>query len=60
MCSAALKSDERKALGFINYDISSTIQIICFGLLYRYSADPELFSRFNLIFQYDFEVKVSH
>ncbi len=52
---SSLKSDERKALGFINYDMSSAIQIICFGLLYRYSADPELFSRFNLIFQYGFD-----
>jgi hypothetical protein len=53
----SLKSAERKALGFINYDISSAIQIISFGLLYRYSHNPELFSQFSSIFQYGFDTE---
>jgi hypothetical protein len=53
----SLKSAERKALGFINYDISSAIQIISFGLLYRYSHNPELFTQFSSIFQYGFDTE---
>jgi hypothetical protein len=53
----SLKSAERKALGYINYDISSAIQIISFGLLYRYGHNPELFSQFSSIFQYGFDTE---
>jgi hypothetical protein len=53
----SLKSAERKALGYINYDISSAIQIISFGLLYRYNHNPELFSQFSSIFSYGFDTE---
>lgn len=51
----SLKGNERKALGFINYDISSAIQIICFNLLYRYSYKSDLFEHFSLIFSYGYD-----
>jgi hypothetical protein len=56
----SLKSAERRALGFINYDISSAIQIISFGLLYRYSHNPELFSQFSSIFSYGFDTEFAY
>lgn len=56
----SLKSAERKALGYINYDISSAIQIISFGLLYRYGRNPELFSQLSSIFNYGFDTQFKH
>ncbi|BBP44299.1 hypothetical protein [Thiosulfativibrio zosterae] len=47
-----LSSSERKLLGYYNYDISSCLQIVSFGLLYRYSSNPELFSDYCLVFNY--------
>jgi len=53
----SIRSSERKELGFINYDIGGALQIICFGLLHRYSSDPELFTSFSTIFQYGFDTQ---
>ena len=55
-----LRSEERKALGFKNYDISGGLQIICFNVLSKYSADKykdfdDLTAKFPLIFQYGFD-----
>lgn len=57
---ASLRSAERRSLGFINYDISSCIQIISFGILYRYSSDryrevDDLINAYNMIFRYSWE-----
>jgi DNA-binding transcriptional MerR regulator len=56
----SLSSEERKALGYINYDISSGIQIISFGLLYRYGSSmyrtaEDLFESYPMIFKYGWE-----
>lgn len=55
-----LRSAERKALGYTNYDISGGIQIISFGILYRYASDryreaDDLIAAFSMIFQYGWE-----
>lgn len=52
-----LRSSERKALGYHNYDISGGLQIISFGILYKYASDryqePEdLISSYPTIFEY--------
>jgi DNA-binding transcriptional MerR regulator len=59
-----LRSSERKALGYHNYDISGGLQIISFGILFKYAGDrylePEdLIATYPLIFEYgnDPEVK---
>ena len=56
-----LKSSERKALGYRNYDISSGLQIISFGLLYRYASDryqeaDDLIATYEMIFKYAWDV----
>lgn len=55
-----LKSDERKALGYINYDISGGIQIIAFGILFRYASDryreaDDLISAYYTLFNYGWD-----
>jgi hypothetical protein len=50
-----LRSNERTNLGYFNYDLSSGIQIISFGILYKYSANPDLFEKYSLIFKYGWE-----
>lgn len=57
-----LRSTERKALGYINYDISGGIQIISFGILYKYAAhlyqtEEDLIQTFPLIFSYGWDAK---
>lgn len=52
---ASLRSTERRALGFINYDISGGIQIISFGILYHHPTDPDLFDRYPMLFRYGWE-----
>ena len=47
-----LRSDERKALGYINYDISGGIQVISFGILLQYSADPNIYEEYDMLFNY--------
>lgn len=52
-----LKSDERKALGYNNYDISGGLQIICFNILthfplYHYQSFDDLHAAYPLIFSY--------
>lgn len=56
----SLRSEERKELGFNNYDISGGIQIISFGILYRYASSlyrtaDDLFSEYPMIFRYGWE-----
>lgn len=50
-----LRSHERTALGYLNYDLSSGIQIISFGILYKYSADPDLFEKYPLLSKYGWD-----
>jgi DNA-binding transcriptional MerR regulator len=55
-----LRSYERKALGYLNYDISGGLQIIAFGILYRFphSKYPDLDSFMNsfpMIFNYGWD-----
>ena len=52
-----LRSTERKALGYHNYDISGGIQIICFNILTQYILDKyktfyHLQDAYPLIFSY--------
>jgi DNA-binding transcriptional MerR regulator len=52
-----LRSSERKALGYNNYDISSGLQIICFNILtqyplYKYETFDDLHAAYPLIFSY--------
>jgi len=52
-----LRSEERIALGYHSYDMSSGIQIISFGILYRYASDryseaDDLTAAYRLIFHY--------
>ena len=47
-----LRSAERKALGYINYDISGGIQIISFSILYKNLNDPNLFEKYPMLFNY--------
>jgi hypothetical protein len=52
-----LRSDERKGLGYINYDISGGIQIISFSILYKYEpswyqAVDDLMDAYPMIFSY--------
>ena len=56
----SLRGVERRALGFINYDISSGIQIISFGLLYKFGSTiyrtyDDLFSAYPMIFKYGWD-----
>ena len=50
-----IRSAERQQLGYINYDLSSGIQIIAFSLVYRYSSNPNLFETFPLLFKYGYD-----
>lgn len=55
-----LRSAERKALGYYNYDISGGIQIISFGILHRYGSssyleEDDLFAAYPMIFQYGYD-----
>lgn len=55
-----LRSNERKALGYHNYDISGGLQIICFNILTHFSQSryPEfdnLHAAYPVIFSYGFE-----
>jgi DNA-binding transcriptional MerR regulator len=50
-----LRSDERKLLGYINYDISGGIQIIAFSILYKFSSDPDLFEKYPMLWRYGYE-----
>ena len=50
-----LRSKERKALGYYNYDISGGIQIISFGILYHHPTDPDLFDRYPMLFKYGWD-----
>ena len=52
-----LRSKERLDLGYHNYDISSGLQIISFGILYRYASCPDLFEQYPLIFKYAWDPK---
>lgn len=57
-----LRSEERLALGYHNYDMSSGIQIISFGILYRYASDryseaDDLTAAYTLIFHYGWNPK---
>lgn len=52
-----LRSNERKQLGYINYDISGGIQIIAFSILYKYSSDPELFENYPMLWRYGYDPK---
>lgn len=50
-----LKSDERKALGYNNYDISGGLQLICFNILtqfplHHYQTFDDLHAAYPLIF----------
>ncbi len=52
-----LRSSERKALGYHNYDISGGLQIICFNILYQYPNGNyqdfyDLKDAYPLIFEY--------
>lgn len=52
-----LRSAERKALGYINYDISGGIQIISFGVLFKYAGhlyqtEEDLMGVYQMIFDY--------
>lgn len=55
-----LRSTERTALGYINYDISGGIQIINFGILYRFASDryrepDDLIAAFEMLFNYGWD-----
>ena len=55
-----LRSAERKALGFINYDISGGLQIIAFGILYhfphsKYADLDDFMTSFPMIFEYGWD-----
>lgn len=55
-----LQSSERTALGYHNYDISGGLQIISFGVLYKYAGDryceaDDLIAAFPTIFEYGFD-----
>nr|WP_297350124.1 hypothetical protein [uncultured Glaciecola sp.] len=55
-----LRSSERKALGYHNYDISGGLQIICFNILYQYPHSKyhdfcDLQAAFSVIFNYGFD-----
>ena len=55
-----LRSTERKALGYHNYDISGGLQIICFNILtkyplYHYKEFDDLLSVYPLIFSYGYD-----
>lgn len=55
-----LRSTERKALGYINYDISGGIQIISFGILYKYAGHryrtaEDLIQAYPMVFKYGYE-----
>ncbi|MCC4275995.1 hypothetical protein [Marinomonas communis] len=47
-----LRSKERLALGYNNYDMSSGLQIISFGILHQYTSREDLFEQYPLIFNY--------
>jgi hypothetical protein len=51
----SLKSSERKALGFINYDMSAALQVISAELLIIYSPDPDLLITFSTLFKYAYQ-----
>lgn len=55
-----LRGAERKALGYNNYDMSGGIQIISFGLLYKYAGHlyqthDDLFQEYPMIFSYGYD-----
>lgn len=55
-----LRSNERKALGYHNYDISGGLQIICFNILThfsqsRYPEFDDLLATYPVIFSYGFD-----
>lgn len=50
-----LRSSERQQLGYTNYDISGGIQIISFGILYKFGSDEDLFEKYPMLFQYGYE-----
>ncbi|GLX85507.1 hypothetical protein tloyanaT_17590 [Thalassotalea loyana] len=55
-----LRSVERKALGYINYDICGGIQIISFGILFKYSSHlyqttDDLIQAYPMIFKYGWQ-----
>ena len=52
----SLRSSERKTLDYINYDISSGIQIIAFSLVTKYSHDINLFEKYSLLFNYAYDI----
>ena len=57
-----LRGAERKALGYNNYDMSGGIQIISFGLLYKYAGHlyqtpDDLFQEYPMIFSYGYDQK---
>ena len=57
-----LRGEERKALGYNNYDMSGGIQIISFGLLYKYAGHlyqthDDLFQEYPMIFSYGYDLK---
>jgi hypothetical protein len=57
-----LRGVERKALGYNNYDMSGGIQIISFGLLYKYAGHlyqthDDLFQEYPMIFSYGYDQK---
>lgn len=57
-----LRGTERKALGYNNYDMSGGIQIISFGLLYKYAGHlyqtpDDLFQEYPMIFSYGYDQK---
>ena len=57
-----LKSEERKSLGYHNYDISGGLQIICFNILtqyplYHYKTFDDLHNAYPLIFSYGVDPK---
>lgn len=47
-----LRSTERKQLDYINYDISGGIQAISFGILLKFSSDPNTFEKYPMLFEY--------
>jgi hypothetical protein len=56
----SLRSSERRDLGYINYDISGGLQIISFGILYRYASDryrysDDLMHTYEMIFRYGWD-----
>lgn len=58
-----LRSAERKALGYMNYDISGGIQIICFNILSHYQNGKyedfyDLRDSYPLIFSYGYDPEV--